>query len=86
VCLVASYEEQRPGHQDDSGTPGFIARDDPAAANLANRIVGHIELAFVLPVRRRYLTMQARKSDIDAFAQGVLDFDQFRRKVKSIAY
>jgi len=30
--------------------------------------------------------MQARKSDIDAFAQGVLDFDQFRQEVKSIAY
>lgn len=32
------------------------------------------------------LTMQARKADIDAFAQGALDFDQFRRKVKSVAY
>ncbi len=32
------------------------------------------------------LTMQAKKADIDAFAQGALDFDQFRRKVKSIAY
>jgi hypothetical protein len=32
------------------------------------------------------LTMQARKADIDAFAQGALDFDQFRRKVKSLAY
>lgn len=32
------------------------------------------------------LTMQARKAAIDAFAQGALDFDQFRRKVKSIAY
>lgn len=32
------------------------------------------------------LTMQARKADVDAFAQGILDFDQFRRKVKSIAY
>jgi hypothetical protein len=32
------------------------------------------------------LTMQAKKSDIDAFAQGALDFDQFRRKVKSFTY
>jgi len=32
------------------------------------------------------LTMQAKKADIDAFAQGALDFDQFRRKVKSLAY
>jgi hypothetical protein len=32
------------------------------------------------------LTMQARKADIDAFAQGALDFDQFRRKVKSLIY
>jgi hypothetical protein len=32
------------------------------------------------------LTMQAKKSDIDAFARGVLDFDQFRRRVKSFTY
>ncbi|MEN6333831.1 MAG: carboxypeptidase-like regulatory domain-containing protein [Phycisphaerales bacterium] len=32
------------------------------------------------------LTMQAKKSDIDAFAQGALDFDQLRRKVKSFSY
>ncbi len=32
------------------------------------------------------LTMQARKSDIDAFAQGALDFNQFSRKVRSFTY
>ena len=32
------------------------------------------------------LTMQARKADIDAFAKGKLDFEQFREKVKAFAY
>lgn len=32
------------------------------------------------------LTMQAKKADIDAFAQGTLDFDQFRQKVRSFTY
>jgi hypothetical protein len=32
------------------------------------------------------LTMQAKKADIDAFARGNLDFDQFRQKVKSFTY
>jgi len=32
------------------------------------------------------LTMQAKKADIDAFAQGTLDFDQFSRKVRSFTY
>lgn len=32
------------------------------------------------------LTMQARKADVDAFAQGALDFDRFRQKVRSFTY
>jgi hypothetical protein len=32
------------------------------------------------------LTMQAKKADIDAFAQGALDFDKFRQKVRSFTY
>lgn len=32
------------------------------------------------------LTMQAKKADVDAFARGELDFDEFRRKVRSFAY
>ncbi|MBN2132077.1 MAG: hypothetical protein JW741_21430 [Sedimentisphaerales bacterium] len=32
------------------------------------------------------LTMQARKADIDAFARGELDVEQFREKVKTFAY
>lgn len=70
----------------------FIAWGDPAfAANLANRIVGHIDYVTTLGTGRpacsaTVLTMQARKSDIDAFARGAIDFDQFRRKVKTPIY
>jgi hypothetical protein len=32
------------------------------------------------------LTMQARKADIDAFAQGDLDFERFRQKVRTFTY
>lgn len=32
------------------------------------------------------LTMQALKADVDAFAKGDLDFEQFREKVKTFAY
>jgi hypothetical protein len=32
------------------------------------------------------LTMQAGKADVDAFARDELDFDEFRRKVRSFAY
>ncbi|MEN6577743.1 MAG: hypothetical protein ABFD90_15475 [Phycisphaerales bacterium] len=32
------------------------------------------------------LTMQARKADVDAFAKGELDFDQFRQRVRAFSY
>ena len=32
------------------------------------------------------LTIRARKSEVDAFAGGELDFDRFREKVKTVMY
>jgi hypothetical protein len=32
------------------------------------------------------LTMQAKKADVDAFAKGEIDFEQFRQKVRSFTY
>ncbi|MEN6425056.1 MAG: hypothetical protein ABFE13_06825 [Phycisphaerales bacterium] len=32
------------------------------------------------------LTMQAKKADVDAFAKGELDFDQFRQRVRAFSY
>jgi hypothetical protein len=32
------------------------------------------------------LTIRAKKSDVDAFARGELDFDQFQKKVKKVMY
>jgi len=32
------------------------------------------------------LTLQARKADVDAFARGELDVEQFQQKVKTFAY
>jgi hypothetical protein len=38
------------------------------------------------PASTTVLTIQAKKADIDAFAQGELDLEQFRQKVKTFTY
>lgn len=52
------------------------------AAGSGRRAIGGPATATSMTV----LTMQAKKADIDAFAKGELDFEQFREKVKTFTY
>ncbi len=40
----------------------------------------------VVPASATVLTLQAKKADIDAFAKGEIDLEQFRQKVKTFTY
>ena len=40
----------------------------------------------VSPVQPTFLTIGAKKSDIDRFAKAELDYDQFRQRIRSLTY
>lgn len=40
----------------------------------------------IKPLQQNVIIIRAKKSDIDAFAKGELDFDKFREKVKTFSY
>ncbi|MBP7052982.1 MAG: hypothetical protein KBE65_18410 [Phycisphaerae bacterium] len=62
------------------------------AMRLYREVYGSDLMATMGAVRRArtpattVLTMQASKADVDAFAKGGLEFDQFRQKVRSFTY
>jgi hypothetical protein len=43
-------------------------------------------LAGMGPSSATVLTIRAKKSDVDAFAKGELDFEKFQEKVKTVIY
>jgi hypothetical protein len=62
-----------------AGSGGYSSTSGGAGTSRAPRVT-------VAPASATVLTLQAKKADIDAFAKGEIDLEQFRQKVKTFTY
>ncbi len=53
---------------------------------MAGGMYGGMEYGEIGPPLATVLTIRAKKSDVDAFAKGELDFEQFQQKVEIFTY
>ncbi len=68
------------------GGGGFYMRSSGYSSASGGASTSRVPRVTVAPASATVLTLQAKKADIDAFAKGEIDLEQFRQKVKTFTY
>ena len=76
----------RPGEDSGVGAPGKPEPKTKIVRGTASAGAGGFRVGGVSGGHSSTMTIRAKKSDVDSFAAGKMDFDDFRKKVSVVAY